>query len=291
VIASENERVALKLRLEIHQFYWRRFYRSECLWDSRRGVVEKSEAERIVSVSASAIETLVVTTGSTIYRSRYHVKSSGGSWLIHEVDMECAHCHLSGVSTECLECGGTGWRTWKDRTSLIWRTRGEQLAARTTSSTPEEELGGRLFCDPTIEQFMADHFRERTVARKKELEIQADYTKRFYSPESDWTRWGPSVQGSETESIVSVVPVNTGARVITSGLNILRLRYHLCPAGRSWLIWEVDSECLNCYHQGRSADCFWCGGTIWDHKKLKSGLIRGGPFGEEPPPQKPRWLP
>lgn len=282
---------ALKRRLEIHQAYRRRFYRNECLWDSHRGVVEKSEGEKIVGVSLSDTETSVVTTGCTIYRSRYRVIASGGSWSIQEVDMECAHCQVSGVSTECTACGGTGWVSWKDRASLRRPTRGKQLAARIMNSPPEEEPGIHPFSDPAIEAFMTDHFRERTAVRKREFEIYAEYAKQFYSPECDWTRWVQSVQGSEAERILSVAPVDTGAHVITSGSDILRLRYHLRPAGESWLIWEVDPECLNCLHQGRSATCFWCGGTIWDRRKSNAGLMRGRPPGEEPPPENPRWQP
>ena len=106
--------VALKLRLGIHGIYWRRFYHSECLWDSRRGVVDLSEAEKIVEVLPTGIGFAVVTTGShPNHRSRYRVKSSGESWLIDEVDTECLRCRWSGLSTACAECGGTGWQSWK----------------------------------------------------------------------------------------------------------------------------------------------------------------------------------
>jgi hypothetical protein len=284
---------ALKLRLEIHQIFRRRFYRSDCFYDSRRGCVERSEAEKIVNVPPSEI-TSVVTTGCTGYRSRYRVKSFGDGWLIREIDTECSRCHLTGVSAECPICGGTGWQSWKDRARMP--KRGEQRVARTTSSThsrsfeyipPEEELGSRLFRDPAIEQFMMDHFRARTTLQKKEVEIHGDYAKRFYSPEYDWTR-REFVQGREAERIVSVMPVSTGAHVITSGVP-LWLRYHLRPVGQSWLIWEVDLECINCYAQGRSPDCFLCGGTIWEHRKPNQGFTRGGPPGQEPTSEQPRW--
>src|SRR5277367_5091485 len=85
--------VSLKQRLEVHYAYWRRFYQSNCLTDSRRGVVEESEPEKIVSVSRSNAGTEVMTTGSPRnQRSRYHVKSSGETWLIQEVDTECLRC-------------------------------------------------------------------------------------------------------------------------------------------------------------------------------------------------------
>jgi hypothetical protein len=278
---------ALKMVLENRRDYRLRYYHGECLWDSRRGVVELSEAEEIVSVSPSDIGTGVVTTGRGVSRSRYQVKSSGESWLIYAVDTECGHCRVFGASTECARCGGTGWLSWKEQSD--WLKRREHRAARTTRPSPDEELEACLIRDPAIEQFMTDHFRERTLSWKKEVEIYGDYVKCFYSPECDWTRWVVSVPRSEAERIVNVVLVDTGAQVITRDFDIFRLRYNLRPAGQSWLIWEVDSECPVCYHQGRRADCFWCGGTIWDRKKENGGLARGEQPGEEPPSDRPRW--
>jgi hypothetical protein len=254
---------ALRRRLEIHQVYRRRYYDSECRWDSRRGVVERSEAERIVEVSPSEIEFGVVTIGGhPNHRSRYRVKSSGESWLIMEVDMECCHCLASGISTKCAECGGSGWQSWKQ---LVKRN--EERAHGSAQSNPDEESEGRLFRDPNIKHFMSDHFRERTEKLKKETEIHADYAERFYAPECDWARWAVSVQRSEAERIVNMVPVDTGVHVITRDfVKGQRLRYHLRPNGQSWLIWDVDSECPVCYREGRRAYCFFCGGTIWEYK-------------------------
>jgi hypothetical protein len=270
---------ALKMVLENRRDYRLRYYHRECMVDSRHGVVERSEAEQIVSVSTSYIGAVVVTTGDhPNHRSRYRVKSSGQSWLIQEVDTECDHCRLFGPSFECAQCGGTGWQSWKDRTD--WSKRQEQRAARTTRPGPDEESEGCLVRDSAIAQFMTDYFRERTLAWKKEVEIYGDYAKGFYSPECDWTRWVVSVQLSEAERILNIALVDTGAQVITRDFNRWRLRYHLRPAGQSWLIWEVDNECTVCHQQGRKADCFWCAGTIWEHKKANSGLAPG----EEPPP-------
>jgi len=274
---------ALKMVSESRRAYRQRFYHSECGWDSRRGGVELSEDEKIVSVSPSETGFAVVTTGShPNHRSRYRVKASGESWLIQEVDAECGHCRIFGSSTECAECGGTGWRSWKDRSKVQ-----EQRAVPPARTNPDDESEGNLLRDPAIERFMTDHFRERTAALKREMEIFADYAKHFYSPECDWTRWVVSVQASEAERIVNIVAVDAGVQVITRDFNRWRLRYNLRPAGQSWLIREVDSECPVCYQQGRRADCFWCGGTIWDHKKSKRGLTRGKPPEEEPPFENP----
>jgi hypothetical protein len=259
----QDRTAAKKMVLESRQAYRRRFYHSECLWDSRRGVVELSEQEKIVGVSPSEIGFAVVTTGShPNHRSRYRVKASGESWLIQEVDTECGHCRLFGSSTECAECGGTGWQRWKDQSM-----RQKQRDVPAARPNPNEESERSLLRDPAIERFMTDHFRERTAALKKEMEIFAEYAKRFYTPECDWARWVVSVQASEAERIVNIMPTEMGAYVITSGFSPMLMRYHLRREGQEWLIREVDSECPVCYQQGRSADCFWCGGTIWEHKK------------------------
>lgn len=274
---------------ESRQAYRRRYYHSECLWDSRRRSVEWSEEEKIVAVSPSEFGFAVLTTGShPNHRSRYHVKPSGEGWLIDEVDTDCLFCRSAGTSTDCPECGGTGWTSWRDQSK-----RQEQRAVPPARPNPNEESEGGLLRDPAIERFMTDHFRERTSALKKEMEIFADYARRFYSPECDWTRWVASVQGSEAERIVNVVPTEEGAYVITNGFGFrgMLLRYHLRREGQGWLICEVDNECPVCYQQGRSADCFWCGGTIWEHKNTQGGLTRGKPPEQEPPPENPRFQP
>jgi len=255
---------ALKRRLQVHQVYWRRYYHGECNFDSRRGAVERSEAEKIVEVTASECESAVVTIGGLLnLRLRYRVKSSGESWLIQEVDTQCAHCRASGAATECTECVGTGWQSWKAQ-----QKRHAKFVQGSAKSRPDEEIEGRPFRDPSLEQFMADLFRERTEELKKEMEIHADYARRFYSPECDWARWLVSVPGSEVERIVNMEHVDTGARVITRDFNNgMRLRYNLHRTGPSWLVGDVDSECPVCYQQGMSADCIWCGGTIWERKK------------------------
>ena len=229
---------ALKIILESRHDYRQRFYHQECLWDSRSGVVSLSESEKIESVLPSGVAASVVTTGThPNHRSRYHVKPSGESWLIQEVDTECSFCNRT---PECPECGGSGWQSGKD-----WYTRYAQRHDRAKSRSSNEELEGCVYLEPAIEQFMADHFRERTATLQMEMKIHANYAKRFYSPEFDWSRFVVSVQGSEAERVVNVVLVKTGAQVITRDFCIWGLRYNLRPGGQSWLIWEVDSECPN----------------------------------------------
>jgi hypothetical protein len=280
---------ALKMVLEIRRDYRRRHYNSECDWDSRQGVVELNEAEKIVSVFPSNIEIHVVTTGNhPNHRSRYHVKSSAERWLIHEVDTECGHCRLFGTSTECTECGGTGWMRLRDRAMCSRPI--EKRAPQTTISLSEEESATALFHYSAIEQFMIHHFLERTAVLKKEMEIQAEYANRFYGAEYDWTRTVVSLTGSESERIVNVVAFDIGAQVTTRGFgfNGHMLRYDLRPSGQSWLIWDVVTECLLCMMQGRKGDCFWCGGAGWDDAQAKRWRSRGRPPGEVPPTERPQ---
>ena len=280
---------ALKLVLDNRREYRLRYYRSECAWDSRHGGVERSEEEKIVEVSPSEIGFGVVTTGDGLYRWLYHVKPCGESWSIHEVDTECGHQRIFGASYECGQCGGTGWVGWKVNTECSKRR--EQPAARTTRPSRDAEPVWSPHRDSAIEQFMRDHFRERTAALQKEAHIYGDYVKQFYGAECDWTRWVVSAESSEAERIVSIVPVDTGAQVTTDGFGWSehQLRYHLRPAGQSWLIWEVDLECSFCVLLGRTANCTWCGGTGWDSAKAKNARTRDKLPGEEPPPDRPRW--
>ena len=268
----------LKMVLEIRRDYRQRFYHGECRWDSRRGTVEKSESEKIVSVSPSDIGAAVVTTGDDgVFRSRYDVRVSGKSWVIREIDVEYP---------------GKGWQSWKERAKLIQPKHGELQVPRTTISNSDEESNVPFPGDPAIQQFMTDHFRERTALRKKEVEIYAEYAKRFYSPECEWTRWVGPVEGSEVEKVVRVVPFDAETQVTTLGFgfNGHGLRYHLRPAAQSWLIWDVDVECPLCRDQGKSTNCFLCGGTGWHIHKDNRGH-RGGPPDEKTPPGKPRWQP
>jgi hypothetical protein len=278
---------ALKLELEIHHAYWRRFYHSECNWDSRRGVIEKSEAEKIVSVLPSDSGTDVVTSGS-VPRLRYCVKSSSEGWLIHQVDLECGLCSTKGVNAGCVMCAGKGWLSAKDRAGFMER---EQRASRATSSFSEEALGARPYQNQAIEQFMTDFFREHIAAAKREVEIHSAYWKRFYSPECEWDSRMEKVKWSEAERIINVMPIDTDAYVITDGFGPGRVRYHLRPEGQSWLIWEVSMECPRCTPRRKRDNCFLCGGTGWARGKDMGADGRGRLGDEETPPQKPRWEP
>jgi hypothetical protein len=272
---------ALRQRLEVHHRYWRRFYDDHCRHDSRRGVIEKSEAEQIESVSASPTGASVITTGETIYRSRYDIRPNCESWSIHEVDMECGLCRVKGASGECVQCGGSGWLSWKKLGSLHGLPRAQ------TGSDNEAESIADAPHGPSIEQFMAEHFRERTLAQRKELEILADLSRRFCSSDFDYSGWGPWVKGGESERILNMQRSGIEVHVITSGSNRLRLRYHLRHTGDGWRIREVDSECLRCHSEGPSPTCFLCGGTIWENRLLNKPPDGRGAE-DEPPSDAPR---
>jgi len=262
---------ALKMVLEMREGYRRRYYHGDCGWDSRGDVVKWSEAEKIENISPSEIGAAVVTSGNGLHRSLYHVKSSSNDWLIQEVDAECSSCRIAGIEADCVKCGGTGWQSWKRLVKC-----NEEFAHEPARPTIDEELEGRSFHDPAVEEFMATHFRERTSVLKKEVEIHASYAKRFCAPEFDWTRSVVSFKQSEAERIVSVVPADTGVQVTTHGFGFYGsgLRYGLRPAGQGWLIWEVNTECPVCVQQGKKAGCFWCGGSGWDDaqaEKWRSG--------------------
>jgi hypothetical protein len=278
---------AVKKELEVHQVFQRRFYHDEFFWGNRGKSVGESEAEEIVDVAPSDIGADVISTGSTIYPSRYRLMLSGQNWLIREVDMGCSLCHINGVAAGCVICGGRGWLSLKDIARLVE----QQLTARTARLIREEEFGGRGYHDPAIEQFMTEHFRERSTVLKKQVDIQIAFLGRFYSPECDW-RWGEgNVQMSESERIVEITPVKEGARVIT--LNSRRFlnchRYHLRPTDKSWLIREVNTRCHVCNDNGKSNDCHLCSGTGWANGSGFARRSRSDPPCEEPPPDHPRW--
>ncbi|MDB6066828.1 MAG: hypothetical protein JWR26_3036 [Pedosphaera sp.] len=179
--------IALKRRLEIHHAIRQRFCASECFAGSRAGVVERSEAETIVDISLLEIGIGVVTAGADVNRrrSRYHLKPSGESWLIHEVDKECAYCRFHGVTSRCSYCSGSGWLNREGLGSFKFM-RGEKRTDGVISRSPEAIPEAGLIHNPAVDQFMAEYFRAKSESWKKELEIQEDYTKRFYSPDGDW---------------------------------------------------------------------------------------------------------
>lgn len=270
----QQRTTGLKLSLEIHHAYWRRYYHPDCHRDSRRGVVENSEAETVVSVSGAEGEADVITTGSPIYRSRYHLRasSSDSKWLIHAVDTECGLCTIKGLDAKCVICGGAGWLNAKLRTDLL-----SQLTARMTTCSIPEKIEDDCHLHSSVEQFMTDHFRDHVASVKRETEICSAYRDRFFSPECDWGSNREAVQWCEAEKIMTIGCSGDDTFVVTEGFGLWRLRYHLRPnAAQGWLIWDVDSECPVCWHKGKTASCFLCCGTGWAKSKRSRGPGQDG---------------
>jgi hypothetical protein len=267
---------ALKLRLEIHTAYWLRFYHPGCLWDSRHGEIQKSQGEKIVSISPTDTETYVITSGESTCRSRYHLKPLGESWSIHEIDTECALCRTKKATSNCMICDGSRWLNWSQQANLLRLNRAEYHRGLHSRLSSQSESYSRIHWDPAIEQFMTGHFQERSNALEKEIEIQGQFVVRYFSPEFDSTRWLPMIHDCDSEAILAMAPAKNGTHVYTTGFIGLALRYNLRPARQNWLIWQVDHECPHCLKQGRRADCSFCRGTIWEHRKTPPAATVAG---------------
>jgi hypothetical protein len=93
-----------------------KFFSSDCWWDSRGGTLEMMESERIVSTDGSDLEAMVITaynipffaSGAKTHRRRYHLKATGGNWLIWLVENECPACNGQGDES-CIYCKGKHW--------------------------------------------------------------------------------------------------------------------------------------------------------------------------------------
>lgn len=285
-----RERTAsIERRLEVRKAWHEHFYDNECAHDSLRGAIRLASAEKVMEISPTETEIQVITNGEfPKQRSLYHVKSTASGWLIAEVDTACNHEQIFGPAYECSSCRGTGWLKWKDRE--IWVPSPPKPGGQTRGRRLHPGLEDAATQDVVLERFMKDFFQERSATYRKENEIHAEHCKRFYAEECDWSRWVPTVMNSEAGKVVSTERLEAKALVITDH-SPWCLRYHLYPAGQSWLIKKVDMECYNCWKNGWSKDCFRCGGTVWGQKgpdgKVDQG--RGAGEGPRPSPEKPRW--
>ena len=99
----------IKSELENLRSFRQRFYSHECLWDSRKGSIERSEAEIILHISTSEKGVCVITGATDPWPGlRYHLQKTKDGWLIHGVDGQCALCRGQSGNTNC-HCKGTGW--------------------------------------------------------------------------------------------------------------------------------------------------------------------------------------
>ncbi|HWY31334.1 MAG TPA: hypothetical protein VNX46_11285 [Candidatus Acidoferrum sp.] len=113
---------AIKSEMKRHAAFRRKFFAGTCLWDSRRGAAERSEAERIENIWESDSEARVITRDNPpIPRLCYHLKMIGERWLIQSVSLECVRCGGNPGNTSCLSCQGRGWLHQDDVLGAIKR--------------------------------------------------------------------------------------------------------------------------------------------------------------------------
>jgi hypothetical protein len=238
---------ALKEILHIHMVYWRQFHEQGCLRDSRRNVVENSEAEQIEDIHEGDI-IHIVTKGNGPFRCRYHLECSDRRWLICEMD---------------TEMGGT-WKNLRSAASDTQSTRRQVPGPQLTDDRGVKELAEDERRVP-VERFMNRLFQERTASYAAEAEIYGRRLKSFFSPKYDWQRHAASSEASAAEKIDSIAMVAEGAHVVTRGFHRHRSRYYLRSLNDHWFIQQADFECPICAEQGQTPNCFWCKGTIWNH--------------------------
>jgi hypothetical protein len=112
----------IKGELERRSPFRNKFFSDSCLWDSRKGTIERSQNETIEGVSKSDVEVLVITREIKPYpRLRYHLKVVGEGWQIEAVDTECLRCNGNVGNTTCISCFGDGWVYQKDYLDRIER--------------------------------------------------------------------------------------------------------------------------------------------------------------------------
>jgi hypothetical protein len=114
----------------------------------------------------------------------------------------------------------------------------------------------------SVEDFMNEYFRERTVEIEREIQRKSSFRKRFLAEDCIWDSNKGHADVSRSEEIVRVWYSNAKAYVITTrpaGL-FSKLRYHLQPNGESWLIRCVEVRCAPAC---AGPACKACGGTGW----------------------------
>src|SRR3974390_1087760 len=93
--------------------YRKRFFVTDCKWDSRARTLEMIESEHVVIIDESAGHAKVITAyknpfsklGVQTFRRRYHLTTSGERWQIQLVENECFLCKGNGDAT-CHYCKG-----------------------------------------------------------------------------------------------------------------------------------------------------------------------------------------
>ncbi len=107
----------LRRELETRVPFRKSYFTDDCVWDSRAGTVEASEAEDVSEVSRQGAEAIVITDyvrkSDYLHRRRYHLRQEKGIWRIQKGEFECSACRgkEQGLprNPNCVGCGGTGW--------------------------------------------------------------------------------------------------------------------------------------------------------------------------------------
>jgi hypothetical protein len=110
--------------VEAHQPFRRKFYTDDCFFDSRAKTVGMHQSEKVDSTSNSEKDVTVITHMTAPFaverHLRYHLKPNGQTWLIENVDSECAMCSFrKSIDPNCPMCGGTSWTDRKMRERLM----------------------------------------------------------------------------------------------------------------------------------------------------------------------------
>ena len=93
-----------------YQPFRRKFFDDDCSYDSRKGVVEGHESEKVVSVSPCENGFEIITNSSRPMGALlYYLRRKDDSWNIHQVKMGCNACKGVAGNNNCFVCGGTGW--------------------------------------------------------------------------------------------------------------------------------------------------------------------------------------
>jgi hypothetical protein len=144
----------------------------------------------------------------------------------------------------------------------------------------------------SIEEFMREFFRARTVDLREELERRAPFRERFFTPECAWDSREGAIERSESEEIVSILSSEAAAQVVTREEDPFpALRYHLEASGDAWIIRAVEVACLACAGKPGNAECIFCGGTGWrrGHSLPRGRAPKPAPSFRRKGPPPSRW--
>jgi hypothetical protein len=114
------------------------------------------------------------------------------------------------------------------------------------------------------EVFMSDYFRERTEQLKREIQDRMSFRAKFFTDDCVWDSRKDDLRRSECERVINVSDAGSKAEVITQPASPFpKFRYHLQTQLQSWLIKNVELECLVCGGTGRNGGCPACNGSGW----------------------------